>query len=231
MTADDTSLLDLAADDPAALTALYEQHGWGDGLPMVPPTPERVTEMLAGTDPDEVIAVLPPRSGIATRRVIAVNAVLAGCEPRHLRVLVATVRALAAPELNLVGVNATTHCVAPLLIVHGEVANTGGYNSGLGAFGPGNRANATTGRAVRLILMHVCGARPGPGDASTQGGRRSTRIVSPKTHPSLRGVGTPPASESKPRPRSRCIAARPRTTYTTWSPRTPRRFSTKSLRR
>ncbi len=167
---DSSLLIDLVEDDPGALTQLYSQHGWGDGLPMVPPTPERVDEMLAGTDPDEVIAVLPPRSGIATRRVIAINAVLAGCQPAHLPVLVAAVRALADPELNLRGVNATTHCVAPLLIVHGEVAETGGYNSGLGAFGPGNRANASTGRAVRLILMHVGGARPGPGDASTQGG-------------------------------------------------------------
>ena len=170
MTAEAPLMLELADDDPAALTALYEEHGWGDGLPMVPPTTQRVEEMLSGADPEEVIAVLPPRSGIATRHVIAVNAVLAGCEPRQFPVLVAAVRALGAPELNLVGVNATTHCVAPLLIVHGEATKTGGYNSGLGAFGPGNRANATTGRAVRLILMHVCGARPGSGDASTQGG-------------------------------------------------------------
>ena len=170
MTADSLLLLDLAQDDPRALMQLYDEHGWGDGLPMVPPTPERVDEMLAGADPDEIIASLPPRFGQATRRVIAINAVLAGCEPAHLPVLVAAVGALASPELNLRGVNATTHCVAPLLIVHGDIAETAGYNSGLGAFGPGNRANASTGRAVRLILMHVGGARPGPGDASTQGG-------------------------------------------------------------
>ena len=72
--------------------------------------------------------------------------------------------------MNLRGVNATTHCVAPLLIVHGERSSPAGYNGGIGAFGPGNRANATTGRAVRLVLLHVAGAVPGPGDASTQGG-------------------------------------------------------------
>ena len=165
--------IDVASDDPEQLMATYAEHGWGDGLPLIAPTEERVAAMLGAlgpVDPDEVIATLPPRFGEATRRIIAVNAVLAGCEPRHMAVLVSAVRALAADELNLRGVNATTHPVAPLLIVHGHAAETGGYNAGLGAFGPGNRANATTGRALRLILLHIAGATPGPGDASTQGG-------------------------------------------------------------
>ena len=160
-------------DSPEALDALLAEHGWGDGLPVVAPTPERVDRMLSalgGVDADEVIAALPPRFGQATRRVIAINAVMAGCAPEHLPVLVTAVRALARPEVNLRGVNATTHCVAPLLIVHGDVARRAGYNGGTGAFGPGNRANATTGRALRLVLLHVAGAVPGPGDASTQGG-------------------------------------------------------------
>lgn len=171
MSADQLEFLDVD-DDPIAVMEAYAAHGWGDGLPLVAPTEERVEAMLTGApgDPDEVIAVLPPRSGAATRRMIAVNAVLAGCEPAHLPVLVAATRALAHPELNLRGVNATTHPVAPLLVVHGEVATRAGYNSGLGAFGPGNRANAATGRALRLILLHIAGAVPGPGDASTQGG-------------------------------------------------------------
>ena len=161
------------ADSPEALLALFADRGWGDGLPLVPPTHDRVDTMLAGLgglDPDEVIATLPPRFGQATRRIIAVNAVLAGCSPEHLPVLVTAVRALGRPEVNLRGVNATTHCVAPLLIVHGEIAREAGYNGGIGAFGPGHRANAATGRALRLILLHVAGAVPGPGDASTQGG-------------------------------------------------------------
>jgi hypothetical protein len=160
-------------DSPEALDALLAERGWGDGLPAVAPTPERVDAMLAAlgdVDPDEVIATLPPRFGQATRRIIAVNAVMAGCAPEHLPVLVTAVRAVARPEVNLRGVNATTHCVAPLLIVHGEVARRAGYNGGTGAFGPGNRANAATGRALRLVLLHVAGAVPGPGDASTQGG-------------------------------------------------------------
>ena len=165
-------MLDLP-DDPLALQDHYQSRGWGDGLPLIPPTVERVAAMLgaAGSvDPDEVVAVLAPRSGEATHRIIAVNAVLAGCRPEHLPVITAAVRALAHPDINLRGVNATTHPVAPLLIVHGDVARRGGYNGDLGAFGPGNQANATTGRAVRLILLHVAGAVPGPGDASTQGG-------------------------------------------------------------
>lgn len=166
-------LLEVAEDSPEAVLDLYEAHGWGDGLPLVPPTPARVDAMLAAlgdVDPDEVLATLPPRFGEVTRRLVAVNAVLAGCPAACMPVLVSAVRALGHPELNLRGVNATTHSVAPLLIVHGAVAEEAGYNGGIGAFGPGNRANATTGRAVRLILLHVAGAVPGPGDASTQGG-------------------------------------------------------------
>ncbi len=173
MVTDILEFLDIGTDDPVELMSMYASHGWGDGLPLIPPTPERVDTMLqgcAGTDLDEVIAVLPPRSGQATRRMIAVNAVLAGCAADQLPVLVSAVRALADPQLNLRGVNATTHPVAPLLIVHGSVAAAGGYNAGLGAFGPGNRANATTGRALRLILLHIAGATPGPGDVATQGG-------------------------------------------------------------
>ncbi|MCE2513119.1 MAG: hypothetical protein J4F50_11350 [Acidimicrobiia bacterium] len=170
--ADPLETLEVTSDDPDAVRDAYAARGWGDGLPLVAPTPQRVDAMLTGCegDPDEPIATLPPRSGVATRRAIAVNAVLAGCRPEHMPVLVAAVWALTRPEVNLRGVNATTHPVAPLLIVHGEIARSGGYNAGLGAFGPGNAANAATGRALRLILLHVAGAGPGSGDASTQGG-------------------------------------------------------------
>ena len=164
-------MLSIETDDVQALTELFAERGWGDGLPMVPPTAERVETMLAGhASPDEVIAVLPPRSGLATRRMLAVNAVLAGCRPEHLPVLVAAVRALAEQPVNLRGVNATTHPVAPLIVVHGRIAVEAGYNAGIGAFGPGNLANAATGRALRLAMLHIAGATPGPGDVSTQGG-------------------------------------------------------------
>jgi len=169
-------LLELADASPETVLEYFAERGWGDGLPLVPPTPERVDAMLAACavdgavgDADEVLAVLEPRFGECTRRMVAVNAVLAGCPPEVMPVLVTAARVLGRPELNLRGVNATTHPVAPLLIVHGEIAELAGFNSGLGAFGPGNRANATTGRALRLLLLHVAGARPGGGDASTQG--------------------------------------------------------------
>ncbi len=165
--------LSLETGSPEELLELFETRGWGDGLPLVPPTSERVAAMLGGQEDaafaDELVATLPPRFGRATRRTIAVNAVLAGCRPELLPVVVTAIRGLARPEVNLRGVNATTHPVAPLVIVHGAAVREHGFNAGLGAFGPGCRANATVGRAVRLVLLHVAGARPGSGDASTQG--------------------------------------------------------------
>ncbi|MDH4169877.1 MAG: hypothetical protein OEW42_09835 [Acidimicrobiia bacterium] len=162
-------MIELPDESPEAILAEFESRGWGDGLPLIAPTAERVDLMLGGADPDEVVAVLAPRDGRADRRAIAVNAVLAGCRPDTMAVLVAAVRALAQPQINLRGVNATTHPVAPLLIVHGAVVDQVGFNGGLGAFGPGNRANATVGRALRFVLLHIAGAVPGAGDASTQG--------------------------------------------------------------
>lgn len=167
--------LELATGSPEEMFELFESRGWGDGLPVVPPTKDRVEAMLSESDSsgqhpaDEVIATLPPRVGEVTRRALAVNAVLAGCRPGVLPVLVTAVRAMAHPDFNLRGVNATTHPCAPLVIVHGRATKELGFNSGLGTFGPGNRANATLGRAVRFVLLHIAGARPGDGDASTQG--------------------------------------------------------------
>jgi hypothetical protein len=165
-------LVDLADASPEGLIDACETRGWGDGLPLIPPTEDRVKAMLAETDgdADEVVATLPPRAGEATRRSVAVNAVMAGCRPEWMPVVLSAVRALAHPELNLRGVNATTHPVAPLLIVHGDAVDELGFNAGLGAFGPGRRANASVGRALRLVLLHIAAARPGDGDASTQGG-------------------------------------------------------------
>jgi hypothetical protein len=148
-----------------------EDRGMGDGLPVVTPTPARVEAMLehAAGDPDEVLFTLQPRAGIVTRRVVAINAVLAGCRPDVFPVVLTALRALAQPEVNIRGVNATTHLVAPMILVHGEIARTAGFHGGVGCFGPGNRANATVGRAVRLVMLHVAGAKPGFGDAATHG--------------------------------------------------------------
>jgi hypothetical protein len=164
-------VVEVADDSPEVLFELLAARQWGDGLPVVAPTVERVERMLDGADADREgsLGVVPPRDGTATLRTVAINAVMAGCRPEVLPVVAAAVRALTRPEVNLRGVQATTHPVAPLVIVHGDAVERGGFNAGPGTFGPGNRANATVGRAVRFVLMHVGGARPGAGDAATQG--------------------------------------------------------------
>ena len=137
----------------------------------MPPTEARVETMLAGidADPDHVVGKIPPLWAEATVEKIAINAVMAGCGPEVMPVLVAALEAMLEPVFNLYGVQATTHPVAPLLIVHGPAAARLGMHAGPGVFGPGNRANATLGRAVRLCLWNLGGARPGQGDMATQG--------------------------------------------------------------
>ena len=161
--------VELAAD-VAAVSREFAARGWSDGLPIIPPTELRVAAMLAGTsrDPLEVVGILPPRRGEATVHAIAVNAVMAGCVPGHMPVLIAAVRAIAHPEFNLSGVNATTHPVSLFLLVSGPIAAELGIHSGSGCFGPGFASNATLGRALRLIQLTVAGAWPGRGDRSTQ---------------------------------------------------------------
>ena len=161
-----------APADGAALGRWFAERGWSDGLPIAPPTEERVAAMLAGAadrDPLEVVAILPPRRGEATVHAIAVNAVMAGCAPEQLPALLAAVRAIARPEFNLSGVNATTHPVALFLLVSGPAAERLGVHGGAGCFGPGFPANAALGRALRLVQLTVAGARPGRGDRATQG--------------------------------------------------------------
>jgi hypothetical protein len=151
--------------------ALYQERGWTDGLPIVPPTEAAVRAFLATTDrdPREIVGVLPPRQGEATVERIAVNAVMAGCRPEYFPVILAGLEALADPLFNLDSVQATTHPVAPLLVVNGPIAREIGLNAGYNAFGQGFRANVTIGRAVRLVLMNVGGGLPGSGDRATQG--------------------------------------------------------------
>src|SRR5262249_24111947 len=120
-------------------------------------------------DPEQVLGMLPPRQGEATVEKLAINAVMAGCLPEYLPVLIAAVEAVADPDFNLDGVQATTHPVAPLIVVNGPLARRLNINSGYNCFGQGFRANATIGRAMRLVLMNVGGGLPGTGDRSTQG--------------------------------------------------------------
>lgn len=154
------------------LQDFFMERGWGDGLPVLAPTKERVARMLdanPGLNPAELVGIIPPRKGHATVQQIAINAVMAGCKPEYLPVVVTAVRCIAQPQWNLAAIQVTTHPAAPLVVIHGPIAAQIGANWGHGVFGPGNRPNATIGRAVRLVLHNIGGARPGAGDQSTQG--------------------------------------------------------------
>lgn len=160
-----------APDDLDAINRLYRERRWGDGLPIVPPTAERVGRMLRHTRrvPDEVVAMIAPGFGAATVERIAINAVLAGCDPEYLPVLIAAVEAVAAPEFNLQGIQATTNPVAVWIIVNGPIARTLEINGAFNCLGEGAWANATIGRALRLILRNIGGALPGDMDRATHG--------------------------------------------------------------
>jgi hypothetical protein len=149
---------------------MFDQ-GFSDGLPLVAPTPERVLRMLGGTQrhPQEVVAVVPPNLAPATVEKIAINAVMAGCRPEYLPVVLAAVEAVCTDEFNIHGVNATTMGASPVLVVNGPIRERIGMNMKLSALGAGNRANATIGRAVRLVVRNIGGARPGGVDRSTLG--------------------------------------------------------------
>jgi hypothetical protein len=159
------------ADDLAAINAYFYQQQWTDGLPIIPPTPERVEVMIDALDrdPQEEIGVVPPYWAPATVEKVAINAVMAGCLPEYLPVVVAAVEAVTEPTFNLYGIQATTNPVAPLLIVNGPIASRLDINGGPNAFGQGWRANATIGRALRLVLINIGGGRPGTTDKATHG--------------------------------------------------------------
>jgi hypothetical protein len=161
-----TSILDAEHDE---LVELFYAEGWTDGLPVVLPSVDRVQQMLdaRGMDPDEVLGVIPPRGLTATRRLVAINAVMAGCVPDHLPIVEAALQAALAPEHNLNGVTCTTHMCVPLIIVNGPQRIEHGFNATDGVFGNGSRANGAVGRALRLVCWNLGGARPGDQDKST----------------------------------------------------------------
>ena len=148
-----------------------DRHGWTDGLPVVPPTKERVLRMLEGTSraPEEVVAVVPPDLVECTVEKAAVNAVLAGCRPEYLPVVLTALTAACTDEFNLHGLLATTWSSGPVVVVNGPVAARIDMNWGGNALGQGNRANATIGRALQLIVRNVGGGRPGGVDRATHG--------------------------------------------------------------
>ncbi len=147
------------------------ENGWTDGLPVYPPTVSAVAEMLRCTDrdPDDVVGLIAPRNGAATVRKIAINAVMTGCRPEYLPVLIAAVECMVQPAYNLYGRQTTTHPGGHLLIVHGPVRTELEVNSRFNVLGHGWRANATMGRALRLIAINVGGNKPGITDMATHG--------------------------------------------------------------
>lgn len=161
----------IEADSAEEATIRFYERGWTDGLPILMPTREAVRKMLAYTDRDreEVVGLLAPRLGKATVEKIATNAVMAGCVPQYLPVLIAAVEAMAEPEFSLSGLQCTSNPAAPLAIVNGPVAKELVINSRFNAFGQGWRSNSTIGRAIRLILMNIGGGVPGTTDKAIQG--------------------------------------------------------------
>jgi hypothetical protein len=157
-------------DEEDAIEACH-QRGWTDGLPVVPPTRERVLRMLAGTTrkPDEVLGMAPPDLAPCTVEKVAINAVMAGCKPEYLPIVLAAVEAALVDEFGMHGVLCTTMFAGPVVIVNGPAAKAVGMNSGVNALGQGNRANATIGRALQLVIRNVGGGRPGEVDRATLG--------------------------------------------------------------
>ena len=160
-----------SSDDVEAINRLYRERKWSDGLPIVPPTPERVARMLEHTKRQryDVVTQVAPAYGAATVERIAVNAVMAGCDPQYLPILIAATEAIAEPGFNLQGIQATTNPVAVWLVINGPIAKTLDVTATFNCIGQGAWANATLGRAMRLILQNIGGALPGEMDRATQG--------------------------------------------------------------
>jgi hypothetical protein len=150
---------------------IWFDKGVTDGLPVIPPSRPRVERMLAGTTRDrhDLVGEVAPNYGRATVEKVAINAVMAGCRPEYLPVVLTAVEAACDPSFNLHGVSTSTHFSAPLIVVHGPIRPRIGLNCSFGVFGPGYRANATIGRALRLVMINVGGAKPAETSMSTFG--------------------------------------------------------------
>lgn len=157
-------------DEVDVIEDLFER-GVTDGLPVVPPTKERVARAIAasGRPADELIALVAPSYGRATVERIAIQAVMAGCRPEYLGVVISGVEAMCDDAFDLLGISGTTDAVAPLFVVNGPIRRALEINCGIGVFGPGWRANATIGRALRLVWVNIGGAKAGVISMSTFG--------------------------------------------------------------
>ncbi len=157
--------------DPGLLLELSVSEGWGDGFPVIPPTRTAVREMIAavGRDGGEVLGLMAPTLAPATIHHVAVNAVLAGCRPDYFPVVVAAAEAMLDPAFNLLGIQATTHPAGVTAVIRGPIVERLGVNHRGNLLGQGWRANATIGRAIRLIMVNIGGAIPGVLDQATHG--------------------------------------------------------------
>ena len=160
--------MDSSPEGLDAVNRFLAERDWSDGIPVVPPTPELVERMLAGTNraPQDVMMIMEPGFGVATVEKIAINAVMAGCRPEQFPVLLAAIDCLAQPEMNHRDMQVSGHTEAPIILVNGPVAKHAGINSGTSAMGPGvvNTANTAIGRALRLCLMNIGYCKAGTGD-------------------------------------------------------------------
>ena len=207
-----------ALSEESALEQLHEA-GCTDGLPVVIPTPARVERMVlaSGLDGDVSLGQLGPNLGEATVEKAAIAAVMAGCLPDYFPVVVAAVRAVSDPRMDMTEVQATTHNLGPLLIVNGPAVGACGIVSGFGALGPGHRANASIGRAVRLAMINIGGGRPGTSDMALLGHPASSRFAwartrrpAPGPRCTLRWATASTRARSRwpaPRGRIRCCAS------------------------
>jgi hypothetical protein len=166
----------------------FDQQGWTDGLPIIPPTEDLVSTMLAASPvpAEQVLGRLPPRNGTMTVEKVAINAVMAGCRPDYFPVVLAAVKAVLQPQFNAGAITTTTGGAAPVVVVSGPIAGRLGIHSGTAVLGSGHRANATIGRALRLTMRNLGGppltrwrSRPTAGPASTPCALRNTPSGTP----------------------------------------------------
>lgn len=194
----------IEADDALGAIELFFERGWTDGLPVVPPTEERVRAMLDSVrrDPGEIAGRLPERRRAVSVEKIAINAVIAGCRPEYFPVVLTAIEAISDPAFSLHGPSASTGGAAMMVVIHGPIAEELGVNHGVNLFGAGNRANATIGRAVRLVLINCFGAIPGALDRATLGhpGKYAYCIAEDEAHspwePLHVARGLPPGSSA-----------------------------------
>ncbi|MDR3590558.1 MAG: hypothetical protein P4N41_12970 [Negativicutes bacterium] len=155
----------------AELNQMFIDKGWSNGIPIIPPTPEKVATMLKGTtrQPDEVVWIVPPRKGVVTVELVATYAVMAGCKPAYMPVILSALDAMKDQAFNWQALTTTTHPNAPLIMVNGPIAKEIGLASGRGAMGGGYQANTSIGYAIALITDVVGDSRPQTNDNTAQG--------------------------------------------------------------